>query len=120
MAHVVSYGFIKRISHNVGQRELMLTYRRVLEEENSIAVSLVNASIKLDHAVDFPKSDILDLGERLEVNPFAASILRHLVLNYFHLFPVKTTVKQRVCEKLHIPVASAKPVLSGQKKIASR
>src|SRR5829696_7781581 len=61
MAHVISYGFIKRISHSVGQRELTQTYRRVREEEDSAAVALVNTSIKLDHTTAFPMHDITEL-----------------------------------------------------------
>lgn len=118
LAHVVSYGFIRRISHSVGHYELALTYQRVLEEEGSVAVALVDASIKLDHTVEFPEREILELGDRLKDNPFAASLLRGLVLNHFYLFPVRTDVKQKVCQKLDIPIAQAKPVLSGRKKIA--
>ena len=118
MAHVISYGFIRRISHSVGQQELMQTYRRVQEEEGSVAVALINASIQLDHTVEFPEAEVAELNARLENNPFAASLLRHLVLNHFYLFPVQAATKQKVCEKLGIPIANAKPLLSGRKKIA--
>lgn len=118
LAHVISYGFIRRISHSVGQPELAQTYRRVLDEEGSVAVALVDASIKLDHIMAFPERDILELGDRLENNPFAASLLRHLVLDHFHLFPVDTAIKQKICQKLNISIAGTKPVLPGRKKIA--
>ena len=119
MAHVISYGFVRRISHSVGHYELALTYRRVLEEEGSVAVALVDASIKLDHNVDFPEREILRLGEQLEDNLFAVSLLRHLVVNHFYMFPIGTAVKQRVCQKLGIPISQAKPIFSGRKKIAN-
>jgi hypothetical protein len=117
MAHVISYGFIKRISHSVGQRELTQAYRRVWEEEDSAAVALVDTSIKLDHTTEFPMHEITELNEKLEGNPFAASILRHLVINYFHLFPVPTGTKQQVCQKLKIPIGQANATLSNQRKI---
>jgi hypothetical protein len=66
MAHVISYGFIKRISHSVGQRELTQTYRRVREEEDSAAVALVDTSIKLDHTTEFPMHENTEL--RASVN----------------------------------------------------
>ena len=83
-----------------------------------MAVTLVDASIKLDHSIEFPERHSLNLGDRLEINPFAASLLRHLVVNHFNLFPVRPNIRQKVCQKLDIPIGSTRAILPSHKKIA--
>lgn len=118
MAHVLSYGMIKKISYAVGSPDLSKTYSRILQEEWSPAVALVDTSTKLDHTIDFPTTATVDLATKFRTNPLALSLLKHLVVSHFDLFPVPTPTKQSVCEQLKIPYSTVKVLDPGRKMIS--
>ena len=99
-----TYGTIQRIAYAVGSPDLELTYAAVLTEGKSDAFALVDAAVKLDHFATFPLAAVVDLGKRLKGAPLASSVLRHLVVNHFYLFPVDLPIRQRACEALSIPI----------------
>jgi hypothetical protein len=88
----------------------MRTYRRVLNENNSTATSLIDMSIKLDYKTEFPKREIEDLSEQLTArsNVFALSLLRHLVIYHFYLFHVEFMTRQSICAALGISYEGVK------------
>ncbi len=101
--HLVAYVVVRRVSHSVGSGALTQTYRRVLEKDPSDAKRLIDASIKLEHQANFPDREMAGLGEKLESNPFALFMLRHLVVTHLYMFKVDFEKKQRVCAALGIP-----------------
>jgi len=102
MAHLIAFGLIKRVSHAVGSPDLTETYERILGSKPTIALQLIDTSIKLDHSAALPESEIGGLVERVARAPFSMSILQHLVVQRFYLFPADYKVRQRICELLGI------------------
>lgn len=120
MALLVCFAMVKRLSHAVGSPGLESTYKKLVDQDPTPCVKLVNTSIALDHAGSFPVSLILSFSDELHGNPVALSLLQHLVVQHFELFPVKYQDKQRICQKLNIEVSKVagpggpKGLLSGK------
>jgi hypothetical protein len=102
LARAIAFSMIRIISASVGAPELMATYARVQELSEAPAISLITASLQLDHERPFPSKDIVSLNKELDGRLFSQSLLRLLVVRHFDLFPVKFGEKQRICEKLGI------------------
>jgi hypothetical protein len=119
-ARLVAYVVVKNVSHSVGSSALTQTYKRVLENDPSDAKRLIDASIKLDHAADFPDREMAKLGEALESNPFAMFLLRHLVVTHLYMFKVDLDKKQRVCAALNIPYERLKVTDPKARKLGER
>jgi len=117
IAHLIAYGIVKRISHSVGSPDLTETYQRLLPTEPSTALRLVNVSIRLDHFAGFPESDVVALAESSEANSFAQSLLKHMVVQRFYLFPADYKLKQRICAHLGIPYKPIQSKAGGRKLI---
>lgn len=118
IAEIVSYGMVKRVSRSVGTEILTETYKRVLDNNSTPAYALIDTSIKLDHAAaKFPEDETTSLGDELRNNPIALSVLRHLVVNHFYLFPARLKTKQSVCARLGIPYRRVQVVDPKLKKI---
>ncbi|MGH9343414.1 MAG: metallophosphoesterase [Terriglobia bacterium] len=103
LAQAMSYATVRRISSAVGLPVLMETYEAVKGEEPSVAVELIDTSLRLDQLHAFPKKQVQTLGNRLEGKFLPLRVLRSMVVNYFYLFPVHFKIKQSVCESLQIP-----------------
>ena len=102
IGHNIAYGIVKRISNAVGSRDLTETFKRVLSDNETPAVLLVDTSIKLDHLADFPGRDAVHLGDILKGNPFSLSLLQRMVVQHLYLFPVPYKIKQSICDTLGI------------------
>lgn len=100
LVQLCSLGFVKRISQALGAPELAPTYDKLKGLFDNPATTLVDASIRLDHAQGVPEMFLISLGERLKENPLAIWLLRALTAEYFHLFIVDPATKQRICAKL--------------------
>jgi hypothetical protein len=100
-----SYCIIKHLSAAVGSEQLKPLYDHKLKhsEESPPFISLVSASIRLDHCTGFPEVLVTDISKALAKNHFALGILRQSVWMRFYLFPAPVDMKQRVCERLEIP-----------------
>jgi hypothetical protein len=103
LAHLISFGLVKRVSHSVGSPDLTQTYQRVLGETPPPIVSLFDLSIRLDNQTSFPESQIKALRDQFEKGFLTSSILRRLVVQHFYLFPVDFRLRQRMCSELGIP-----------------
>ncbi len=102
MAEIVSVGMVRRISNAVGSPALFATYERLLKQDPSPCVALINTSLHLDHTESFPDRPVMELAGGLVGNWHALSVLRCLVGQHFLLFPVDFRCKQRVCQALGI------------------
>jgi hypothetical protein len=112
MAHLIAFGLIKRVSYAVGSPDLTETYERLLGEEPDVALMLIDTSIKLDHSAAVPETEIRVALERVHGSQFTLSLLQHLVIQRFYLFPSDYKVRQRLCEQLGIaykPVQTQDP-----------
>ena len=102
ITELVSFIVVKRVSWSVGSRHLVETYEDLLRESRSVAVRLVDLSIRLDHFATFPEHLILEVHQRVEGNLFAEMTLRQLVAQHLYLYPTEYRATQRVCAKLGI------------------
>jgi hypothetical protein len=110
LVSLASYGLVKRASYAVGSTLLTRTYSRVFSD-GTPAQALIDASLDLDHSGAFPVDKLKDLGGKFKKGQsFAHMLLRGLVIQHFHMFPVPYTTKQRVCAALDIRYESGEKV----------
>ena len=102
LLHVLSYGLIKRVANAVGSRDLFNTYERLMKESQTPAFSLINSALNLDNNSEFPFNLIRNMASEFRNAPLPLSVLRHLVVAHFHLFPVEFKTKQSICSTLDI------------------
>ena len=106
LAHLLSYGMIKRVAKSVGSPDLSNTYKRLLGETETPAFRLINSALELDNSSEFPAIAIREVVSDFEKFPLPLSVLRHLVVSHFHLFPVDFRTKQSICATLKISYSS--------------
>ena len=87
LVYVLSYGLIGRVARAVGSRDLFNTYERLLEESRSPAFKLIHSALNLDNSSEFPDTLIRSVAAEFQDAPLPLSVLRNLVVAYFHLFP---------------------------------
>ena len=104
-----SFGMVKRISQAVGHSQLRETYKDILEEKDSNALSLIHISICLDN-LGFPEEELKRLKKRFSGNMFCEQVLKRLAVHHFYLFPTNETTKQRVCSRLQIEIGSIRKI----------
>ena len=102
LAEVISYAMVKRVAKSVGSRDLANTFRRLLDENETPAFTLINSALAIDIQPEFPANEIQDVASDFENNSLPLSVLRHLVVAHFTLFPVDYRTKQKICEVLDI------------------
>lgn len=99
-----SYGLIKRVSQAVGSQQLEETYKQITDPRSPVSIALIDLSIKLDHFRQFPIGEVDRLRGMVAKIPFAGSLLRCFVRDYFYLYPADYKMRQSVCAKLDIAV----------------
>lgn len=109
---------IIKVSESVGSRDLYSTYKRITDQHNSVAVKLIEISIKLDQSRSLPYNDIKSLMESAKDNVLATSLLKVLVINHLYMFDTDRIEKQRICSLLDIPMGKQLSIdlVSTQKK----
>ncbi len=110
LVHMLSYGLIRRIAKAVGSQDLFNTYERLVGESPTAAIELVNSSLHLDNSKNFPYALIRDLGSDFQQAPLPLSVLRQLVVEHFHLFPVDFKTKQSISSRIGIKYSSLQAV----------
>jgi hypothetical protein len=106
---ISSFGLIKRISNAIGSRELEKTYSRVFHGAPDVpSWKLVELSLKLDHAGQFPDGKVVRLYDTFDkADKFAQRLLQQLVARHFRLFEVPYRVRQSTSEHIKIPLKSS-------------
>jgi hypothetical protein len=61
---------------------------------------MIDLAIRLDHFAQIPENDVEQLKKKLDGNPAIYTILRMLVGEFLHLFPVDYRVRQRMISLL--------------------
>jgi predicted phosphodiesterase len=110
LCHLLSFAFVKRISGAVGSEELAMTLDEVRTKHDTVAVRLVDLSVRLDHFEDFPYSDIAAFKGRIVGNILPLVVLKRMVINYLYMFPVDFRERQRICDALDIPINSQRVI----------
>jgi len=72
------------------------TYKKVLEKCNTVAVKLIDVSLKLDHFKNIPKNEIKDVNKIVEKNPLSSTLLKILViqnaLKWHWMYPARQSM----------------------------
>ena len=110
VVHMLSYGLVKRVGKAVGSRDLFGTYDRLIDESKTPAFSLINSALKMDNSNAFPSSLIKEVASKFEDAPLPLSVLRHLVVAHFHLFPVDFRTKQSISSSVGIKYSALQRV----------
>ena len=106
LVHILCYGLIDRIAKAVGSRDLFNTYERLLKESQTPAFSLINSALNLDNSSEFPDRLIRNVASEFQKTPLPLSVLRHLVVAHFHLFPIDFKTKQSISDTIGIRYSS--------------
>lgn len=117
IVHMLSYGLTRRVAKAVGSRDLFNTYERLLQESESPAFSLINSALNLDNNSQFPDTLIKDVASEFQDAPLPLSVLRHLVVAHFHLFPVDFKTKQSVSSTIGIKYSTLQRVSPGARML---
>ena len=102
MTHVLTYGMILRISKAVGSRDLFKTFERLMKESDSAAYKLINSALEIDNRAEFPEIAIRRAVREFKDDVLPLSVLRHLVVSHFQLYPVEYTTKKSLCDIMGI------------------
>ena len=102
LIQIVSYGMIKSIAKSVGSRDLSNTFVRLSQETETPAFILIDTALGMDTQPNFPEIKIQEVASQFDDDQLPRSVLRHLVVTHFQLFPVGFKTKQRICKILGI------------------
>ena len=98
-----AFGMTKRISNAVGLYELEGTFTDVVERlGGTMAVRMIDASVKLDHFPGVPLAEIETLKKDTKNNHFTRRILVDLLINHMYLFKVNYKTRQKIGKLLGI------------------
>ena len=98
-----AFGITKRISNAVGLHALRGTFVDVLERfDDSLAVRMIDASVKLDHFPGIPLAEIERLEKDTRKNHFTKRILATLVMDHMYLFKVDYRSRQKVVKIFNV------------------
>lgn len=105
----ISFNVIKQVSDSVGASDYMAVYDKIIDEHKNIpSFVIIDASVRLDHAPSFPKTEVMNLGNALSKNSYMYHTLRRLVFHRLSLHKIKREVRQEVCQYFGIKANSPK------------
>jgi hypothetical protein len=110
------FGSIKRISYAVGHQELMPTYQKVLAENNSLAIRMIDVAVKLDHFEDIPEIELRRLRAEVKDNVYAYTIMRDIVGDFLYLNSVDYRSMQSLGSQWQIKVSTPTFLVNRAKK----
>lgn len=117
LATLATWGVIRRLAISIGSVELVKTYDKMVGSEDTNAMQMLRVALDLEQQRIFPERTIRELLKRIAKNPLPLWVLRDLVLDHFHLFPVERAVRQRACAMLGIEWAQVQ-IEGGDLKVA--
>lgn len=105
MHYMTAYSIIKRISNSVATKDLEITFNSIKEEMiNNYAVQLIDISNRFEYSSNFPFEKVNHLVELFKNNKFPQFLLKRFAFNYLRMFPMIDSDRQKVCDKLGIPI----------------
>jgi 3',5'-cyclic AMP phosphodiesterase CpdA len=117
LTHRCAYGTIKRISFAVGHHQLADIYDRVLSENKSTAMGLVDLEVKLEHFSTLPEFEITRMRDKVVDNIFGYSVLRQMIGDFLYLYRINIRALQKFGTMFQIEGATnAEHLLTGFKK----
>lgn len=105
---LVSIMLMKKVSNNIGNDRLLITYDKVLKKNDYNSINLIDISIRLDFFKNIPLAKIKELNKKFKGNWTSKFILQQMVINYLYMFPVKFNIRQQICDELSIKLKPQK------------
>jgi SpoVK/Ycf46/Vps4 family AAA+-type ATPase len=116
MSLLISYGFIEKVAYSIGSEELSQTYDKILLENPTNAIRLIDCAIKLDYFRINPINDIRQKLPFINKNRLAFILLRQFVIRYLYMFKISIEQKEQFGELLDISVKQQRSI-EGKSKI---
>lgn len=95
LCFMATFGTTKRISSSISDTQLKITFAKVLEENPTNAVQLIDLAIKLIYA-GLPMEEIKELKNRVEKNNLCYMVLQSLVLDHSYMFETTHTERSQI------------------------
>lgn len=109
--------FVKKISYAVGSEYLKTTYAQIVKDTPTVAVRLIDLSVKLDHFRPISSDYVHSVYKELYKNFLSSSILRRLIRDHLYLYPVSIQTKQSLCAKVNIAFDNVAFLNRGAKRL---
>jgi hypothetical protein len=101
----LSFAVFKHVASAVGDQDLDETFDRLLQQDQSIPNRMYKLAITLDRPLqNLPVKDAESLHNELRTNDLGQLLVRSLVVDHLYLYRVSAQERQRICEKVNIPV----------------
>ena len=95
LCFMATFGTTKRISSSVSDIELKLTFAKVLEDNPTNSVKLIDLGIKLIYS-GLPMQQIKELKEDMDKNHLCTMVLQHLIVDHSYMFEVNHTERSQI------------------------
>lgn len=102
LCFLASFGIIRRVSNSIGYEGLEETFNKVLKQNPTNSVRLIDLSIKLEHFSKLPIERIEQDYKDFANNKLASMALRNLVINYMYMFETDFRQKAQLSRILGI------------------
>jgi hypothetical protein len=121
LCQLVVVGLNKRVSNNIGNKNLRPTFDQLVQENPSIGNRLINLSIRLDHFGELSLDEIEALNEEFKNDHFVLGIIKLHVLHHLTFFEVDYRTRQRISQILGFSMAKTEilEIKSSNKKIGT-
>lgn len=103
IAFGLTFNAIKQVADSVGCGDYMPIYDAIIKRnKTSVAYSIIDAAIRLDHEHPMPKEAICKLGDSLRKTGLSYYLLRKLVYQRLLLHHLNVQTRQAMCQKFDI------------------
>jgi hypothetical protein len=117
LTYGVCIGVIRRIASALASEDLLDVFDSLEKEDSgSIAVQLINVAMRLDISKSIPKRKIETVNAKLDNNPMARRVLKHLLVEHVYLHDVPVRDKQWISDKLGLPMKTQRLVDARSKR----
>jgi hypothetical protein len=106
----IAFSLIKKTGRSIGSDKLADVFKEIVSKNDTVAVKLLDISIKLDYYRGFPIEEIRELAEILKANLLPLSLMKKMVIHYLYMFPTDYKERQKICNLLGISVSAQRSI----------
>jgi hypothetical protein len=114
---LVSYGFIEKVASSIGSEDLSQTYDKILSDNPTNSIRLIDIAIKLDYFKGNPINYIKSMLPDLRKNQLAYILLRQFVVRYLYMFKIGIEQKSQFCDLLDITIKQQRGIEAKSKDV---
>jgi len=114
---LVSYGFIEKVASSIGSEDLSQTYDKILADNPTNSIRLIDIAIKLDYFKGNPINYIKNMLPNLRKNHLAYILLRQFVVRYLYMFKIGIEQKAQFGELLDITIKQQRGIEAKSKDV---